>query len=176
MYVILYIYCMLVREIWKFIHPRVLYSLRATPEGNMILTRGWINFHISWTRIQNENTWSHRTKIIFREIKIIFHPLGSLVGFPARAIVLSQENVRGTRNASYYENVFTQEYHIPWGQRPRGIWYSWVNKFSYFPNLHAINVLLYRMKPRKHIHTAGKHILSPLERCLRIWCVNKVPI
>jgi tetratricopeptide (TPR) repeat protein len=30
--------------------------------------------------------------------------------------------------------------------------YSWVNEFSYFLNLHAINVLLYRMKPRKHIH------------------------
>ena len=26
---------------------------------------------------KNQNTWSHRTKIIFREIKIIFHPLGS---------------------------------------------------------------------------------------------------
>jgi len=25
-----------------------------------------------------------------------------------------------------YENVFPQEYHILWGQRPRGIWYSWV--------------------------------------------------
>jgi hypothetical protein len=34
----------------------------------------------------------------------------------------------------------------------REIWYSWVNKFSYFLNPHAINVLLYRMKPRKHIH------------------------
>ena len=51
-----------------------------------------------------------------------------------------------------YENLFTQEYHIPWGQCQRGIWYSWVNKFSYFLNPHAINVLLYRMKPRKHIH------------------------
>ena len=51
-----------------------------------------------------------------------------------------------------YENLFTQEYHISWGQCPRGIWYSWVNKFSYFLNPHAINVLLYRMKPRKHIH------------------------
>jgi hypothetical protein len=39
-----------------------------------------------------------------------------------------------------------------WGQHPRGIWYSWVNKCSYFLNPHAINVLLYRMKPRKHIH------------------------
>jgi hypothetical protein len=27
-----------------------------------------------------------------------------------------------------------------------------MNKFPYFLNLHAINVLLYRMKPRKHIH------------------------
>jgi len=51
-----------------------------------------------------------------------------------------------------YENLFTQVYHIPWGQRPRGIWYSWVNKFSYFLNPHAINVLLYWTKPRKHIH------------------------
>jgi len=51
-----------------------------------------------------------------------------------------------------YENLFTQEYHIPRGRCPRGIWYSWVNKFSYFLNPHAINVLLYRMKPRKHIH------------------------
>ena len=34
---------------------------------------------------------------------------------------------------------------------PRGIWYSWVNTFSYFLNPHAINILLYRMKPRKHI-------------------------
>jgi hypothetical protein len=51
-----------------------------------------------------------------------------------------------------YENLFTQEYHIPWGQSPRGIWYSWVNTFSYFLNPHAINVLLYRMKQRKHIH------------------------
>jgi hypothetical protein len=54
-----------------------------------------------------------------------------------------------------YENVFsllTEEYHIPWGQRPRGIWYSWVTTFSYFLNLHAINVLLFRKKPRKHIH------------------------
>jgi hypothetical protein len=51
-----------------------------------------------------------------------------------------------------YENLFTQEYHISRGKRPRGIWYSWVNKFSYFLNPHAINILLYRMKPRKHIH------------------------
>ena len=42
-YVILYFYCMLVREIWKFIHPRVSYSLRATPEGNMILVGEYIS-------------------------------------------------------------------------------------------------------------------------------------
>jgi hypothetical protein len=32
-----------------------------------------------------------------------------------------------------YENLFT----------PQGIWYSWVNKFSYFPHQHAINVYYY---------------------------------
>jgi hypothetical protein len=142
----------------------------------------------------NQNTWSHRTKIIFREIKMIFHPLGSLAGFPARFIVLWQENVRGTRNAlarlfslgywswislllwmwflnvrdnvsmdlkyvcqqystcmcflgfirynktliacgfRKYEHLFTHEYHIPLGCCPQGIWYSWVNKCSYFPH------------------------------------------
>ena len=51
-----------------------------------------------------------------------------------------------------YEKSFTQEYHIPWGRCPQGIWYSKVNNFSYFLNPYAINVLLYRMKPRKHIH------------------------
>jgi hypothetical protein len=42
---------------------------------------------------KNQNTWSHRTKILF-------HPLGSLAGLSARFIVLWQENVRGTRKAS----------------------------------------------------------------------------
>ena len=53
-----------------------------------------------------------------------------------------------------YENLFTHEYHIPFGRCccPRGIWYSWVNTISYFLNPHDINVLLYRMKPRKHIY------------------------
>jgi hypothetical protein len=40
--IIIYIYCMLGREIWKFIHPRVSYSLRATPEGNTILVGAYI--------------------------------------------------------------------------------------------------------------------------------------
>jgi hypothetical protein len=39
---LLYMYCMLVREIWIFIHPRVSYSLRATHEGNMILEGEYI--------------------------------------------------------------------------------------------------------------------------------------
>ena len=39
-----------------------------------------------------------------------------------------------------YENLFTHEYHISFGRCPRGIWYSWVNKCSYFPHQHAINV------------------------------------
>jgi hypothetical protein len=134
---------------------------------------------------KNQNTWSHRTKIIFLEIKIIFHPLGSLTGFPhqsyhsltgkhqrhseritCRRPLPSWDNVPmdlkyvcqqyftcmcflgfirynktfiacGFRK---YENLFTLEYHIPWGCCPQGIWYSWVNTFSYFPHQHAINV------------------------------------
>jgi hypothetical protein len=61
-------------------------------------------------------------------------------------------DTRGWINLGDYENVFTQEYHVSRRQHPMGISYSWVNKFSYFLNPHAINVLLYRMKPRKHIH------------------------
>jgi hypothetical protein len=56
---------------------------------------------------KNQNKWSHRTKIIFREINIIFHPFGSFTGFPARVIILWQENVRGTRNASLASKVST---------------------------------------------------------------------
>jgi hypothetical protein len=39
----------------------------------------------------------------------------------------------------------------------KGIWYSWVNKFSYLLYPHAINVLLYWMKPRKHIYRYVKY-------------------
>jgi hypothetical protein len=97
---ILYIYCMLVREIWKFIHPRVSYS-------------------------------------------------------------------------------------------PQGIWYSWVNKFSYFLNPHAINVVLYRMKPRKRMHvkycwqtyfksigmlsqTFKNHIHNNIVTVAYKWCIPSV--
>ena len=68
-----------------------------------------------------------------------------------------------------YENLFSQVCHIPRGQCPRWIWYSWVNTFSYFLYPHAITILLYRMQPRKHMNVkyCWQHILSPLERCLR---------
>ena len=36
--------------------------------------------------------------------------------------------------------VITHEYYISLGRCPQGIWYSWVNTFSYFPHQHAINV------------------------------------
>ena len=39
-----------------------------------------------------------------------------------------------------YENLFTHEYHIPLVRCSQRIWYSWVNKCSYFPHHHAINV------------------------------------
>ena len=89
-----------------------------------------------------------------------------------------------------YENVFTQDYHIHWGQRLRGIWYSWVNTFSYFLNPHAIDVLLYRMKSRKRIHvkycwqtyvksietlsqTFNNHIHNNIVTVACKWCVMR---
>jgi hypothetical protein len=87
-------------------------------------------------------------------------------------------------NGQKSEHVITQDKnHIPWNkyhiqplrkphrfscqsyrsltgkrQRPtKGIWYLWVNKFSYLLYPHAINVLLYRMKPRKHIYRYVKY-------------------
>ena len=48
--------------------------------------------------------------------------------------------IRGFRK---YEKVFTHECYIPLWRCPRGIWYSWVNQFSYFSHQHAINVYCY---------------------------------
>jgi hypothetical protein len=85
-----------------------------------------------------------------------------------------------------YENLFTQEYHFLWGQRSREIWYSGVNKLSYFLNLHAINVLLYRMKPRKHIHVTycwqtyfkphPQHCNGRLQKVMCSVCLGRFPV
>ena len=88
-------------------------------------------------------SWVVRLYIVFRKIKELIIFLFVSLGWYYTFIACWWGK---------YENVFTQEYHISWGQCPRGIWYSWVNKFSYFLNPHAMNVLLYRMKPWKHIH------------------------
>jgi hypothetical protein len=62
---------------------------------------------------KNQNTWLHKTKIIFREIKITFHPLGCLAGFPARVIVLWQvksqrhsERITCRRPLQWFLNVW----------------------------------------------------------------------
>ena len=86
------------------------------------------------------------------------------------------------------------------GQRPRGKWNSWVTIFSYFLNPHAINVVLYRMKPRNHIHvkhcwqayfkfigTLSQTFKTHIHKCSRqivlkafhrqccsFWCINAV--
>ena len=80
-----------------------------------------------------------------------------------------------------YENWFTQEYHIPRGQCPKWIWYSWVNTFSYFLYPHAIPIYFteWNQEHTYMYNTAGKHILSPLERCLgylKTTCKRCVPI
>ena len=66
-------YCLLVREIWKFIHHRVPYSLRATPEGNIILLGEYI-FIFPETPcyecfiILNETKKTHTCKILLASI------------------------------------------------------------------------------------------------------------
>jgi hypothetical protein len=160
---------------------------------------------------KNQNTWSHRTKIIFREIKIIFHPLGCLAGFPASSYPSltgkcqrHSERITCRRPLQWflnvwdnvpmdleyvcqqyftctcmcflgfirynktfiacgfrkYENVFTHEYHIPFGRCPQGIWYSWVNTFSYFPHQHALNVYYYTsyINNHKYINLIGQWV------------------
>jgi hypothetical protein len=72
-FMIIYIYCMLVREIWKFIHPRVSYSLRATPEGNMILVGEYIFIFpepacYKCFIIPNETKKTHTCKILLANI------------------------------------------------------------------------------------------------------------
>jgi hypothetical protein len=63
---------------------------RATPEGNVALGGIWY----LWVNKFSYFLYLYCTYIIF-------HHFGSLMGFPARVIVLWQENVRGTRNASF---------------------------------------------------------------------------
>ena len=133
---------------------------------------------------KNQNTWSHRTNIIFREIK---KPRGfSRQNYRSLTAKRQRHSERITcrrplqwmwflnvwdnvpvdlkyvcqqyftcmsflgfiqYNKTFiacgfrkYEIFFTHEYHISLGRCPRGIWYYWVNKFSYFPHQHAINV------------------------------------
>ena len=70
---IVYIYCMLMREIWKCIHPRVSYSLRATPEGNMIFVGEYIFIFpepacYQCFIIRNETKKTHTCKILLANI------------------------------------------------------------------------------------------------------------
>ena len=82
---------------------------------------------------KHQNTWSHRTKIIFREIKIIFHHFGSLAGFPARVIVHWQENVRGTRNSEriILQATVTMWFLNIWDNVPMDLEYVCQQYFTY---------------------------------------------
>jgi hypothetical protein len=126
---------------------------------------------------KNQNTLSHKTKIIFREINIILLPpelsffyrkTSETLGMHCLWMwfLIVRKNVPTDLkyvcqqyftcmcflgfiryNKTFiacefrkYEHLFTHEYHIPLGRCPQGIWYSWMNKCSYFPDHHAINV------------------------------------
>jgi hypothetical protein len=66
-------------------------------ESTLCITCIYDTIHLLHAGEGNMKIYSPKSIILFREIKIIFHPLGSLAEF----IVLWQENVRGTRNASF---------------------------------------------------------------------------
>jgi hypothetical protein len=123
---------------------------------------------------ENQNTWSHRTKIIFREINIIFHPFGNLAGFPARVIVLWQENVRGTRNAS----LASDRYNVVVDVVPMDLKYACQQYFTCMCFLGFIryNKTLIACRFRKYENLFTHEYYIPLRRCPReIWysCVNK---
>jgi hypothetical protein len=63
-----------------------------------------------------------------------------------------------------YENVFTQEHHIPCGQRPRGIWYSWVNTKRLLHDIFHIGPgisprLLYQARQRSWRSDMGRGLI-----------------
>jgi hypothetical protein len=133
---------MLVREIWKFIHHRVSYSLMATPEGDMILMGEYIIK-------KSYSTPSEASRVFPPELSFIDRKTSEALGTHHLQATLPKSVVVDVDFKCLRQR---SNYHIPWWQRPRGIWYSWVNTLSFFLNLHFIKVLLYRMKPRKHIH------------------------
>jgi hypothetical protein len=102
---------MRVQEIWKFIHPRVSYHNRVLSSGNMIL----VNFcsirllviHFLYSEFNSSSCCLLHWFYIFVFVNKTFQ--------------------KGTCISWWwgkYENLFTQEYHIPWRQHPIMIWYS----------------------------------------------------
>jgi hypothetical protein len=59
-----------------------------------------------------------------------------------------------------YENLFIQEYHISRGQRPRGIWYSWVIYIFIFPEPACYRCFIIANETKKtqeHVITQDKN-------------------
>jgi hypothetical protein len=104
---------------------------------------------------KNQSTWSHRTKIIFREINIISTPSEDSRVFPPELSFFDRKTSEtlGTHHLKATVTMWFLNICSP----TKGIWYLWVNKFSYLLYPHAINILLYRMKPRKHIYRYVKY-------------------
>ena len=126
---------------------------------------------------KNQNTWLHKTKIIFREIKIIFHPLGCLAGFPARVIVLWQ--VKSQRHS---ERITCrrplQSFLNAWDNVPMDLWYVCQKYFTCMCFLGFIRYnatfIACEFRIYENVFTHEYHI--PLGRCPQgIWYswVNK---
>jgi hypothetical protein len=111
---ILYIYCMLVREIWKFIHPRVSYFLREI----------WY----SWVNKFSEEIFL-KLAIVLKISKSSWNTAYHITTF--KKIETKKQTFiwycLNKKDKTYmcwcldspswkYENLFTQEYHIFWGK------------------------------------------------------------
>jgi predicted RNA-binding protein len=109
--IIIYIYCMLVREIWKFIHPRVSYSLRATPEGNMILVDEY--FSRQSYRSLTGKRQRHSERIIFWDNVPMDWKYACLQYFTCMCFLdfIRYNKTLIAYGFRKYENVFIHEYH-----------------------------------------------------------------
>jgi hypothetical protein len=114
--------------------------------------------HLSWFKNEGRNVG---LRVIFLIGQIVFSWILILNLFIVVDVVfecLRQHSNRlkiceNQKTWSHRTNsLFTHEYHIPLGRYPQGIWYSWVNTFSYFHHQHAINVYYYTSYIYYHIY------------------------
>jgi hypothetical protein len=126
----------------KICSPEKSHISRGKRPRELWLFRGSTNFHISLMQ------WKWMLYSTSLELSLLTWPkryTGCCISEYEFLIDLQNQYTFIACWWGKYENVFTQEYHSH-------KLYSWVNTFSYVLDPHAINILLYRRKSRKHIH------------------------